>query len=585
MYIELIAKEECMCKQKKYVVMLAIFSVLMMGTIYSEFRIHGIAWSCNLQDAQEISHYVTEIVKKHPIKTATIGSIAAVSLLLTYPYWYPLVSPYIGLHSEQANKAFIFERAVSPKNASKSLEEMQKCTAQWYYPGGMSTTFKDVAGMHEAKAEVYDFVDFLKNPKHFIKMGARIPKGVLLAGLPGTGKTLLARAVAGQASVPLCYVNASEFIEAIVGIGAARVRDLFKQAKQLAPCIIFIDEIDSIGRKRTFSGGGGDNESTQTLNQLLAEMDGFQVHEKPIIVMAATNRIEVLDEALVRPGRFDRHVYVGKPQIKDRVEILRIHVRDIPVSDDCDLLRLARATRGFTGADLACLVNDAAILAVRQKSKKVCMHHFEEAYDNKILGRVCKSSMEITDKELWATAVHEAGHALLHVYQKDASPLYKVSIQPRGHTLGVTYSLPEIERYNDSYEQLFARMVAALGGAVAEELVYQNRGTGAISDLAHVRLVAIDIVAHYGMSDEFKNITFLIHEWQDLSPEIRDRLEIEIHKLIGKAQALASQILTQHRLELDALVALLLEKQVVGGDEVYELCGVDKPNIEFSLSS
>ena len=447
----------------------------------------------------------------------------------------------------------------------------------------MSTKFKDVAGMHEAKAEIYDFVDFLKDSKQFLKMGAKIPKGVLLAGPPGTGKTLLARAVAGEANVPLCYVNASEFMEALVGVGAARVRELFRQAKAQAPCIIFIDEIDTIGRKRS-SGSGSDNEAAQTLNQLLAEMDGFETHKDSIVVMAATNRIEVLDSALIRPGRFDRHVHVRKPELKDRIEILYIYLRSVPTDVDCDLVRLARITRGCTGADLACLVNDAAILAVRQKSSKVAMAHFQEAYDNMMLGRVCKHSMEITDQDLWETAVHEAGHALLYVYQKDSVPLYRVSIQPRGNSLGVTHGLPEVERHNDSYERLFAKMVAALGGAVAEEMVYNNRGTGAISDLQKVRMLAIDIVAKYGMSDEFKNVTFVMHEWQDLSPEIRDRLEIEIHKLIAKAQNVAEQLLEEHRLELDALVALLLEKLVVTGDEVYELCGVDKPIIDFSLS-
>ena len=372
-------------------------------------------------------------------------------------------------------------------------------------------------------------------------------------------------------------------MEALVGVGAARVRELFRQAKAQAPCIIFIDEIDTIGRKRS-SGSGSDNEAAQTLNQLLAEMDGFETHKDSIVVMAATNRIEVLDSALIRPGRFDRHVHVRKPELKDRIEILYIYLRSVPTDVDCDLVRLARITRGCTGADLACLVNDAAILAVRQKSSKVAMAHFQEAYDNMMLGRVCKHSMEITDQDLWETAVHEAGHALLYVYQKDSVPLYRVSIQPRGNSLGVTHGLPEVERHNDSYERLFAKMVAALGGAVAEEMVYNNRGTGAISDLQKVRMLAIDIVAKYGMSDEFKNVTFVMHEWQDLSPEIRDRLEIEIHKLIAKAQNVAEQLLEEHRLELDALVALLLEKLVVTGDEVYELCGVDKPIIDFSLS-
>ena len=527
--------------------------------------------SFNLADLSYGLKYIRDTIYNHPIATVSIGATAALSLYLMQNYSDSTIS-------EDADA----EESTSEKNSSKSLSKFQSCKSRWCFPGEMSTTFKDVAGMHEAKAEIYDFVDFLSNSQQFINMGAKIPKGVLLAGDPGIGKTLLARAVAGEANVPFCYVNASEFMEAFVGIGAARVRDLFRQAREVAPCIIFIDEIDTIGHKRSFSGGL--SESTQTLNQLLAEMDGFEINENPIIVMAATNRIEVLDAALIRPGRFDHHVFVRKPQLKDRIEILYIHMRDVQASDDLDLVRLARVTRGFTGADLACLINDAAILAVRQRSKKVTMHHLEEAYDNMKLGRVCKSSMEISDKELWATAAHEAGHALLCVYQKDAMPLYKISIEPRGKTLGITHFLPEIERYNDNYEQLFAQMVVGLGGVVAEELVYGNRTTGALSDLTNVRSLAIAIVVKYGMCDEFRNITFAFHSWQDLAPEIRDRLEIEIHKLIGKAEKLATQLLIEHRLELDALIALLLEKLVVSGDEVYELCGVDKPGIDFSLT-
>ena len=578
MYKALIAKDGCMCKQKKLLIFLLCCSTITIEKIYSKPKFYLPFISFEPEDVQSAYTYIGKTIYNHPIITFSVAATAALSVYYMRHYMHSRIPVKKKQKLEQ-------EQSGLPKNCSRSLEEFQKSSARWYYPGEMQTTFQDVAGMHEAKAEVYDIVDFLSDSDQFIKMGARIPKGILLSGEPGTGKTLLARAVAGQANVPLCYVNASEFMEAFVGIGAARIRNLFKQAKLNAPCIIFIDEIDSIGSSRSFLGGGGSSEAAQTLNQLLAEMDGFEINENPIIVIAATNRIEVLDQALVRPGRFDRHVYVRKPELKDRIEILHIHLYDVPTSDDLDLVRLARATRGFTGADLACLINDAAILAVREKAQKVTMRHFEEAYDNMKLGRVCKSSMEITDKELWATAVHEAGHALLYVYQKNATPLYKVSIQPRGHTLGVTHCLPEVERYNDNYEQMFASMVVALGGSVAEELVYGNRGTGAISDLAYVRILANNIVAVYGMSDEFRNITFVLHDWQDIAPDIRDRLEVEVHKLIASAEKVALQILTEHRLELDALVALLLEKEVVSGDEVYELCGVGKPGIEFSLNS
>ena len=563
-----------MCMQRKIFMLLVSACMMINQDIYSKTIFHLPGISFETEDIAYAYDYVCKTIYNHPITITSLGVAAVASLYCIKRY-----SKLFDLSEKMNKQELLMPSLQNPKHFS----ETQHPYARWYYPGRMSTKFKDVAGMHEAKAEIYDFVDFLKDSKQFLKMGAKIPKGVLLAGPPGTDKTLLARAVAGEANVPLCYVNASEFMEALVGVGAARVRELFRQAKAQAPCIIFIDEIDTIGRKRS-SGSGSDNEAAQTLNQLLAEMDGFETHKDSIVVMAATNRIEVLDSALIRPGRFDRHVHVRKPELKDRIEILYIYLRSVPTDVDCDLVRLARITRGCTGADLACLVNDAAILAVRQKSSKVAMAHFQEAYDNMMLGRVCKHSMEITDQDLWETAVHEAGHALLYVYQKDSVPLYRVSIHPRGNSLGVTHGLPEVERHNDSYERLFAKMVAALGGAVAEEMVYNNRGTGAISDLQKVRMLAIDIVAKYGMSDEFKNVTFVMHEWQDLSPEIRDRLEIEIHKLIAKAQNVAEQLLEEHRLELDALVALLLEKLVVTGDEVYELCGVDKPIIDFSLS-
>lgn len=571
-----------MAMRKKIITGMLLSCCIMQNV--GAFPIHFFAFSPDTQDIKWATHYLYEIMSKYPKTSLAVGSATAISLYLLQDYWYQKVSPYIALHSTRnSGGSLILEKHIRSSNSGKSLEEMQESGARWYYPGQISTKFKDAAGLHEAKAEIFDFVDFLRDPQQFLKMGAKIPKGILLAGEPGTGKTLLARAVAGEANVAFCYVNASEFIEAIVGIGAARVRSLFKKAKEAAPCIIFIDELDSIGHKRGFSGNGGDNEATQTLNQLLAEMDGFEVNENPIIVIGATNRIDVLDPALLRPGRFDHHVIIRKPHFKDRIQILDIHLRGIQKADDIDLSRLGRATTSFTGADLAKLVNDAAILAVRSKAKKVSMHHFEEAYDNMTLGRVSKNSMDLTEYELWETAVHEAGHALLYVYQPNATPLYKISIEPRSHSLGVTHSLPEKEKYSSNYQELFAHMVCALGGSVAEELVYGNRGTGALSDLARVRGLALDIVAAYGMSDEFRNISFIGHDLSDLAPEVRDRLEKEVQILINKAQDKAKELLSAHRLELDALVKLLLEKQVVSGDEVYEMCGVPKPGIQFSL--
>jgi len=578
-----------MLKQKK-ILMVAIFCFLIMhakSDAAENVKNHDIGF-------KDVCQYFNKKIIDNPV--ISVSCALAIMAYLSSNYWCPAIfEEYLDqefdsyeyededFQNDQNYQEDDESEQKEPAEQESAFEAFQKCSGKWYVPGDIQLGFEDVAGMHEAKASLYDVVDFLSDPAPFEQMGARIPKGILLAGKPGTGKTLLARAAAKEANVPLCYVSASEFIQGIVGVGAARVRDLFKQARQAAPCIIFIDEIDSIGKKRSAGTLGGDSELTQTLNQLLAEMDGFLVNETPIVIMAATNRIDVLDEALIRPGRFDRQVNVPMPFVKDRMEILRIHLRSVKHAQDINIARLARATSDFSGADLACLVNDAAILAVRQKASCVSMEHFQEAYDTMLLGRVCKETMAMEDKELWATAVHEAGHALLCVYQEHANALYKVSIEPRGRSLGVTWHLPEVERYNDNYEQLFAQMVMSLGGSVAEDMVYGNRGTGVLSDLQKVRNIAIAIIATYGMWDDFRNVTFSNHDWQDLSPDIRDRLELEIHKLIAQAQKVATQILAQHRLELDALVNLLLEKLVVSGDEVYELCGIEKPNIEFSL--
>lgn len=464
------------------------------------------------------------------------------------------------------------------------LANFSKSGVRVYGPGEIQTTFSDVAGLATVKEDLSDILMFLKYPKKFHAIGAHVPKGVLLSGSPGNGKTLLARALAGEAKCPFLYIAASEFIESIVGMGAARIRHLFSVAKELAPCILFIDEIDAIGSKRTASGSGGDRELTQALNQFLAEMDGFEQQKYPIIIIAATNRADVLDEALLRSGRFDRKLEVHSPFVKDRVEILKIHLKKVK-NKNIDIEKIARGTIGFSGADLANLINEAAINALRKGMTYITMNDIDQARDFMLLGRETKG-MDISQEECWNTAVHESGHALTRVFQLDASPLYKVTITPRGGALGLTYGMEIKEKYSRSEVELRCEIVVALGGSVAEEMILGVRGVGARSDLEKARELATAMVMKYGMTEEFKDITFaeFVHNQVHLPDEIATKLHKEVAQIINECRALAYQILFEHKNELLKLSEMLVQEGTVQGKDVYQLCGMQEPMLDYSLS-
>ncbi|HEY7583263.1 MAG TPA: ATP-dependent zinc metalloprotease FtsH [Acidimicrobiia bacterium] len=441
------------------------------------------------------------------------------------------------------------------------------------------TTFDDVAGIDDAKAELLEIVDFLKNPGKYTRLGGAIPKGVLLSGPPGTGKTLLARAVAGEADVPFFSISASEFIEMVVGVGASRVRDLFDEAKKVAPAIIFIDELDAIGRTR--GGGvslGGHDEREQTLNQILTEMDGFTGSEG-VIVIAATNRPEVLDVALLRPGRFDRHVAVSPPDQRGRLMILEVHTRNVPLAQDVDLASIASTTPGMVGADLRNLVNEAALMAARRNHEKVTMADFADALEKIVLGTERQIMMSEAEKE--RTAFHEAGHALLGMLLPGADPVRKISIIPRGRALGVTFQSPDADRYAYDRNYLEGRIVGALGGRAAEDVVFGTITTGAENDLVQVTRIARSMVGKWGMSDAIGPIT-LIDENREpyFASEVGERtqelMDEEVRRIVDDCYQRAVTVLKEHRSQLDAIAAALLEKETLDEAEAYEVAGIKR---------
>lgn len=446
-------------------------------------------------------------------------------------------------------------------------------------------TFDDVAGVEEAKEELKEIVDFLKYPKKYQAMGARIPKGVLLLGAPGTGKTLLGRAIAGEAGVPFYYISGSDFVEMFVGVGASRVRDLFEQAKKSAPCIVFVDEIDAVGRQRGAGLGGGHDEREQTLNQLLVEMDGFEPNNG-VIVLAATNRPDVLDPALLRPGRFDRHVVVDKPDVAGRKSILKVHSRGKPLDKSVDMDILARRTPGFSGADLENLLNEAALLAARTNKGKVEMGDCEEAIDRVMVGPEKKSKI-ISDKEKENTAYHEAGHALVAKMLPDADPVRKVTILPRGMALGITWSMPSEDRHNQSRSQLSSDITTLLGGRVAEEIVFNELTTGARNDLERATKIARDMVTRYGMSEKLGPLTygkkheqvFLgrdIMEDKNYSESVGNQIDEEVRVIVESSYEKAREILTANRDKLDMVAEVLLEREVLTGEELDEILAGNK---------
>ncbi|MBI4824286.1 MAG: ATP-dependent metallopeptidase FtsH/Yme1/Tma family protein [Nitrospirae bacterium] len=444
----------------------------------------------------------------------------------------------------------------------------------------VKTTFADVAGIDEAKVEVQEIIDFLKDPQRFLKLGGKIPKGALLVGSPGTGKTLLAKAIAGEAGVPFFSISGSDFVEMFVGVGASRVRDLFEQARKNAPCIVFIDEIDAVGRHRGAGLGGGHDEREQTLNQLLVEMDGFEGKEG-VIILAATNRPDVLDPALLRPGRFDRQIVVPTPDVKGRHEILKVHTKAMPLAEDVDLEVIARGTPGFTGADLANIVNEAALFAARKSREKVQMSDFEEAKDKVLMG-VERKSMIISETEKRNTAYHEAGHVLVAKLTPGTDPIHKVSIIPRGRALGITQQLPIDDRYTYSKDFLVKALMVLLGGRAAEEIALKHLTTGAGNDLEKATEIARKMVTEWGMSEKLGPLTFGKREEQiflgkeltkhkDYSEKTAEEIDTEVKRIVMEAYEKAKSLLLEATDILHAFAARLLEKETMDLKEIDEL--------------
>jgi cell division protease FtsH len=463
---------------------------------------------------------------------------------------------------------WIFMMRQMQSGGNKALS-FGKSRARLHSSQQKKVTFKDVAGVEEAKEELQEIIEFLKEPQKFQKLGGRIPKGVLLIGSPGTGKTLLARAIAGEANVPFFSISGSDFVEMFVGVGASRVRDLFEQGKKNAPCIVFIDEIDAVGRHRGAGLGGGHDEREQTLNQLLVEMDGFESNEG-VILVAATNRPDVLDPALLRPGRFDRRVVVSRPDLKGREQILKVHVRKVPMSDDVDLSVIGRGTPGFSGADLANLVNEAALLAARQNRKVVTMYDFELAKDKVMMGAERKS-MLLSDKEKKITAYHEAGHALVAAMLPDADPLHKVTIIPRGMALGLTMQLPVDDKHSYSTNYLKAQLAILMAGRIAEELFLNETTTGAGNDIERATDMARKMVCEWGMS-EMGPLSYGKKEEQIfLGREISQHRDEQVRKLVDYGYTTARAVIEKHTEALKAIAEALLEREILDGAEVRQL--------------
>lgn len=446
-------------------------------------------------------------------------------------------------------------------------------------------TFEDVAGIDEAKEELQEIVEFLKNPQKFQKLGGKIPKGCLLVGPPGTGKTLLARAIAGEAGVPFFSISGSDFVEMFVGVGASRVRDMFEQGKKNAPCIIFIDEIDAVGRHRGAGIGGGNDEREQTLNQLLVEMDGFEANEG-VILIAATNRPDVLDSALLRPGRFDRQITVPNPDIEGRTKILSVHLKKVPMGPDVDAKILARGTPGFSGADLANLVNEAALLAARQDKKIVTMRELEAAKDKVMMG-VERKSMVMSEEEKRMTAYHEAGHAVVSVQCPASDPIHKATIIPRGRALGMVMRLPEADKISYLREKMLADLAVSMGGRAAEEIIFgaAKVSSGASSDIQYATRLANAMVTQWGMSEELGPILFAATEDTNAplirSPEAIAKVDAEIRRIINDAHAEATRILTTHRDQLEHVAQALIEYETLTGEEINQLIrgeGIHRPD-------
>jgi cell division protease FtsH len=475
--------------------------------------------------------------------------------------------------------AVFFVRQMQNGGGGRGAMSFGRSRARLQGEDQVKITFADVAGVDEAKDEVKELVEFLRDPGKFQKLGGRIPRGVLMVGSPGTGKTLLAKAIAGEAKVPFFTISGSDFVEMFVGVGASRVRDMFEQAKKHAPCIIFIDEIDAVGRHRGAGLGGGHDEREQTLNQLLVEMDGFDGNEG-IIVIAATNRPDVLDPALLRPGRFDRQVVVPLPDVRGREQILKVHMRKVPVSDNVNAMQLARGTPGFSGADLANLVNEAALFAARENKKEVTMEHFERAKDKIMMGAE-RRSMVMSENEKKLTAYHEAGHAIIGRLLPDHDPVYKVSIIPRGRALGVTMYLPEGDRHSISKVQIQSMLCSLYGGRIAEELIFgaERVTTGASNDIMRATQLARDMISKWGLSEALGPIMYSdqeeevflgrsVTQTRHVSEETARRIDEEVRKVLDEAYAKSTSMLTAHLSQLHAMADCLLKYETIDAKQI-----------------
>lgn len=490
--------------------------------------------------------------------------------------WFPMIL-LIGVW------VYFMRQASSGNNKAMSFG---KSRAQ-LIENNKKVTFADVAGCDESKQELEEIIDFLKDPSKFQRLGGRIPKGVLMVGPPGTGKTLLAKAVAGEANVPFFSISGSDFVEMFVGVGASRVRDMFAQAKKNAPCLLFIDEIDAVGRHRGAGLGGGNDEREQTLNQLLVEMDGFDDNQS-VILIAATNRPDVLDPALLRPGRFDRQVTVSNPDIKGREEILKVHVKKVPLAKDVNLTTVARGTPGFSGADLANLVNEAALLAARKNKRKVTLKDFDEAKDKVLMGAERKS-MAMDDREKMNTAYHEAGHAICSLYTEGSDPIHKATIIPRGRALGMVQQLPEKDRYSITRQQMMSRLIVAMGGRVAEEMKfgYDAVTSGASGDIQMATNLARSMVTEWGMSDALGPVLYAensgevflgksVTQNQNMSEETARLVDAEIKRLVTEGYEGAKKLLKEKEKEWTMLAEALIEYETLTGDEIKQVIAGEK---------
>ena len=553
--------------------------------------------SVRIVDNEEIQGYLTNVSGQHTafktripyfddklldrLEENGVKITGDVKNMTTYRLLVDIVPWLIGL-------TFIWFMFRNMSGSNKAMG-FGKSRAKRYDSNGKKVMFADVAGQDEAKYELEEVVDFLKNPKKFTDIGAKIPKGVLLVGMPGTGKTLLAKAIAGEAGVPYFHMSGSDFVEMFVGVGASRVRDLFEQGRKNAPCIIFIDELDAVGRTRGAGYGGGHDEREQTLNQMLVEMDGFDSKDG-VIILAATNRPDVLDPALLRPGRFDRQVVVDMPDVKEREAIFRLHASKIPVDGEVDMERLARATPGSSGAEIANMVNEAALFAARKNKKKVTMEDFEEARDKVMMG-VARKSKVITDDDKKATAFHEAGHALLHYYLKYSDPLHKVTIIPRGRALGMAMSLPEKDSYSRNKMWLKDRIKICLGGYIAEQMIYGWTTTGTQNDLQQAAQLARKMVCEWGMSDILGPVAFgqedepifigkEIAQRKDYSEATAQAIDNEVKHIIDECFQDAQEILKGNRDKLELLADTLFEKETLDDAEIRELLHLPKKEEE-----